>query len=146
VSLCFTRSWFISNKCWLYLNLLKIMSGREPYWHTKKIILVKLYTHTFLSHILTLKNFIWQMRTQAILCHPLPLQGFMYRWSYKLTHFCVTYSHYRKVIQELGTHAIFLSLIYITRVRTYCIYSNISMAHAYAKIIRIQVFLFRFSE
>jgi hypothetical protein len=96
----FTRSGFISNKCWLYLNLLKITSCREPYWHTKKIILAKLYTHAFLSDILTLKKFMQQMCTQAILCHPPPLHGFMYRRSYKLTHFCVTCLYYRTVIQK----------------------------------------------
>jgi len=49
----------------------------------------RIYTGISESH--TLKMFIQQLCSQAILCYPPPLQGFKYRRSYKLTHSCVTY-------------------------------------------------------
>jgi hypothetical protein len=59
MSLSFTRSGFVSNKCWLYLNILKITSCRETHWHTKKIILAMVYTtrisesHTYTKKVHT---------------------------------------------------------------------------------------------
>jgi len=99
VSLSYTRSGLISNKCWLYLNLLKITSCTEPYWHTKTIILADVYTHAFLSHTINIKN----VHTTIVYSSnpdPTPLQGFMYRRNYKLTYFCVTYLQYRTAIQK----------------------------------------------